>query len=90
MAEDEAKRGAPPRAPIAPPPALRMPELSPALEAALADVFPSDDPIDKASFDPVAYLNQVFPDEASLGNRGFSQVPPKSPSHLLQRLHLLT
>lgn len=40
--------------------------FSPAVEKALAEVCPSDDPIDRPDFDPIAYINQRFPDEASL------------------------
>lgn len=54
---------------------LRMPEISGALEQAMSEVFPSQDPVDQPEFDPVAYLNQVFPDEASLEN-GSSLIPP--------------
>jgi hypothetical protein len=30
-------------------------------------VLPSDDPLDSADFDPIEYINNLFPDEASLG-----------------------
>lgn len=38
------------------------------LEAALADVCPSEDPLDSADFDPIAFINAKFPDERSMGN----------------------
>ena len=37
-----------------------------AVEETLKEVFPSDDPLDRPTFDTVAYINQHFPDEASL------------------------
>lgn len=40
--------------------------FSPAVEKALSDVCPSDDPVDKPDFDPIAYLNAKFSDENSL------------------------
>eukprot|EP00501_MAST-03F_sp_TOSAG23-6_P000857 GSMAST32.ASY1.ANO1.893.1 assembled CDS len=40
--------------------------FSDAVERAIADVLPSDDPLDCADFDPIAYLNTQFPDEVSL------------------------
>lgn len=45
-----------------------MPVFSKELEAVLAEVAPSDDPLDAVDFDPVQYINGVFPDEASLEN----------------------
>ena len=36
------------------------------LENALKEVLPSDDPLDRADFDPVKYINNIFPDEDSL------------------------
>ena len=41
-------------------------ELSPEVEKVLAELFPSDDPLDDPHFDPVAYINQKFPNEQSL------------------------
>ncbi|CUG34888.1 membrane trafficking protein, Vps53-like, putative [Bodo saltans] len=40
--------------------------FSPEVEKALRNVCPSEDPIDQPDFDPIAYLNAKFPDEASL------------------------
>ena len=40
--------------------------FSEAVEKVLQDVCPSDDPVDRPDFDPVAYLNERFPDDASL------------------------
>lgn len=40
--------------------------FNPELESALAKVIQSDDPLDQANFDPVAFLNEKFPDERSL------------------------
>lgn len=36
------------------------------LEQALKDLFPSDDPLDALDFDPVSYINSIFPTEQSL------------------------
>lgn len=41
-------------------------KLDPDVDAAIAEVFPSDDPLDSSSFDPVAYINTIFPSEQSL------------------------
>lgn len=41
-------------------------KLSEKAEHALESLFPSDDPLDKADFDVVTYLNQIFPTEQSL------------------------
>lgn len=38
------------------------------VEQALQAVLPSTDPLDQAEFDAVAYLNERFPDESSLGS----------------------
>jgi hypothetical protein len=38
-------------------------ELCPEVEKVLAELFPSDDPLDDPNFDPVAYINQKFPNE---------------------------
>jgi len=40
--------------------------LDPDVDAAIAAVFPSDDPLDSSSFDPVGYINRLFPSEQSL------------------------
>ena len=50
------------------PEALLNLTFSPQLESALAEVLPSDDPLDAADFDPVAYMNAKFPTEESLGS----------------------
>ena len=34
---------------------------------ACAQLFPSDDPLDRPDFDPVEYVNVMFPNEQSLG-----------------------
>ena len=36
------------------------------LQESMREVCPSDDPLDQEDFDPIAYLNEHFPDEASL------------------------
>lgn len=46
---------------------IAIPTFSQKLEEALAEVLPSDDPLDAADFDPVTYINMEFPDESSLG-----------------------
>jgi hypothetical protein len=43
-----------------------LPVLSPELEKALASVCPSEDPLDDALFDPIAFLNGKFPSEEAL------------------------
>ena len=50
-----------------------VPVYSEKLEAALMEVLTTDDPLDAAGkdFDPVAYLNDIFPHEASISD-GFS------------------
>lgn len=47
---------------------LREVSLPPRAESAIATLFPSQDPLDAADFDPVAYLNAHFPTESSLEN----------------------
>ena len=42
------------------------PEYPHSVEAAIAECFPSTDALDAHDFDPVAYINQQFPDENSL------------------------
>eukprot|EP00053_Salpingoeca_punica_P016055 m.149724 g.149724 ORF g.149724 m.149724 type:complete len:855 (+) comp16865_c0_seq1:404-2968(+) len=49
-------------------PFLEVSRLDPQVEKALAEVFPSDDPLDAPDFDPVVYINNVFPSEQSLTN----------------------
>jgi hypothetical protein len=44
-----------------------IPSFSLALETAIAEVLPSDDPLDSLDFDPIEYINNLFPDEANLG-----------------------
>ncbi|XP_022667967.1 vacuolar protein sorting-associated protein 53 homolog [Varroa jacobsoni] len=40
----------------------------PEVQAALNQVLPSSDPLDQADFEPVAYINSIFPNEQSLAN----------------------
>eukprot|EP00052_Salpingoeca_macrocollata_P024764 m.223021 g.223021 ORF g.223021 m.223021 type:complete len:878 (+) comp22314_c4_seq5:1676-4309(+) len=42
--------------------------LDPAVEQAISEVFPSEDPLDNADFDAVGYINSIFPNEQSLAN----------------------
>ena len=37
-------------------------------QAAIAEVFPSSDPLDAPDFSPVNYINELFPTEQSLTN----------------------
>ena len=41
-------------------------KFSPGLEKAIAEVCPSDDPLDQPDFDPIAHINKLFPNEESL------------------------
>ncbi|KJE95118.1 vacuolar protein sorting 53 [Capsaspora owczarzaki ATCC 30864] len=41
---------------------------APQVEAAIKQVFPSDDPLDSPDFNPVNYINALFPTEQSLAN----------------------
>ncbi|XP_062479443.1 vacuolar protein sorting-associated protein 53 homolog isoform X2 [Pezoporus occidentalis] len=43
-------------------------ELAPAVQAAIEQVFPSQDPLDRADFNAVEYINTLFPTEQSLAN----------------------
>eukprot|EP00808_Paulinella_micropora_P014132 g6217.t1 len=45
---------------------LDVPAFSAKLEKSLAEVLPSEDPLDVADFDPISYLNASFPDEDAL------------------------
>ena len=38
------------------------------VQAAINEIFPSDDPLDAPDFDPVDYINEMFPTEQSLVN----------------------
>jgi hypothetical protein len=38
------------------------------MQAAIAEVFPSSDPLDAADFSPIKYINELFPTEQSLTN----------------------
>ena len=38
------------------------------VQAAINEIFPSDDPLDTPDFDPVDYINELFPTEQSLVN----------------------
>lgn len=40
----------------------------PEVDRAIQEVFPSDDPLDKPDFEPVDYINGLFPTEQSLTN----------------------
>ena len=42
--------------------------FSPQLEKALQQLVPSDDPLDQQSFDPLDYVNKLFPTEEQLNN----------------------
>ena len=44
---------------------LKYPEE---VQAAINEIFPSDDPLDAPDFDPVDYINEMFPTEQSLVN----------------------
>jgi hypothetical protein len=44
---------------------LKYPEE---VQAAINEIFPSDDPLDALDFDPVDYINEMFPTEQSLVN----------------------
>jgi hypothetical protein len=43
-------------------------ELSADVLEAIASILPSDDPLDKTSFDVVNYINELFPTEQSLSS----------------------
>ncbi|XP_068010866.1 vacuolar protein sorting-associated protein 53 homolog [Melanerpes formicivorus] len=43
-------------------------ELAPSVQAAIEQVFPSQDPLDRADFNAVEYINTLFPTEQSLAN----------------------
>jgi len=45
-----------------------MDRFPPGVEAAIAEVFPSDDPLDAPDFNATDYINQMFPTEQSLSN----------------------
>ena len=36
------------------------------IEKSLQELFPSNDPLDSLEFDPVSYINSIFPTEQSL------------------------
>jgi hypothetical protein len=38
------------------------------VQKAIAEILPSDDPLDKADFDLIEYINELFPNEQSLSN----------------------
>lgn len=42
--------------------------FSPEVQAAIDQVLPSDDPLDRPDFNPVDYINSLFPTEQSLSN----------------------
>mmetsp|Transcript_50232 Transcript_50232/g.98478 ORF Transcript_50232/g.98478 Transcript_50232/m.98478 type:complete len:804 (-) Transcript_50232:278-2689(-) len=43
-----------------------IPSFSKQLEDTLAEVLPSDDPLDSPDFDPIKYINEQFPDQSSV------------------------
>ena len=43
-------------------------EFPEAVQAAINEVFPEDDPLDAPDFNPIDYINQMFPTEQSLSN----------------------
>ena len=45
-----------------------MLSFPPEVECAIAQVFPSDDPLDEKDFSTVDYINKLFPTEQSLSN----------------------
>jgi len=50
-----------------------VPQFSAEFETALQDCFPSDDPLDAADFDPIAYINSQFPDEESVASEALDE-----------------
>jgi hypothetical protein len=38
------------------------------VQKAIAEILPSDDPLDKPDFDLIEYINELFPNEQSLSN----------------------
>ncbi|XP_014210535.1 vacuolar protein sorting-associated protein 53 homolog [Copidosoma floridanum] len=45
-----------------------IPKFSPSVQAAIDKVMPSNDPLDHPDFNPVDYINSLFPTEQSLSN----------------------
>uniref|UniRef100_A0AC11CVL2 VPS53 subunit of GARP complex n=1 Tax=Ovis aries TaxID=9940 RepID=A0AC11CVL2_SHEEP len=43
-------------------------QLTPDVQLAIEQVFPSQDPLDRADFNAVEYINTLFPTEQSLAN----------------------
>uniref|UniRef100_A0A7P0T9Z7 VPS53 subunit of GARP complex n=1 Tax=Homo sapiens TaxID=9606 RepID=A0A7P0T9Z7_HUMAN len=43
-------------------------QLTPEVQLAIEQVFPSQDPLDRADFNAVEYINTLFPTEQSLAN----------------------
>lgn len=43
-------------------------QFPPEVEDAIAQVFPSEDPLDEKDFSTVDYINKLFPTEQSLSN----------------------
>lgn len=43
-------------------------QLTPEVQLAIEQVFPSQDPLDQADFNAVEYINTLFPTEQSLAN----------------------
>lgn len=50
-----------------------VPTFSKPLEAALSEVLPSNDPLDKPDFDPINYINDNFPDQNALQGNSLDQ-----------------
>jgi len=61
----DGKAGGSSGAASAPPSAVTFPD---SVQAAINEVFPSDDPLDAPDFDSIEYINQMFPTEQSLSN----------------------
>lgn len=56
-------------------------QFGPALEKTVREVVPNLDPLDAAEFDPVAYINNIFPDERSLTYREGEADDPSRPAN---------
>ncbi|KAI1306049.1 Vacuolar protein sorting-associated protein 53 -like protein [Halotydeus destructor] len=48
--------------------AFPVTKLTPEVQEAIEHILPSDDPLDKIDFNPIDYINQVFPNQQSLTN----------------------
>eukprot|EP00753_Platysulcus_tardus_P003080 PLAT12242.1.p1 GENE.PLAT12242.1~~PLAT12242.1.p1 ORF type:complete len:894 (-),score=458.83 PLAT12242.1:72-2753(-) len=49
---------------------LESMKLAPAVDKAIDELWPSDDPLDAPDFDPLAYINERFPDQSALAEVG--------------------